>query len=136
MIDEELLGKFDRIQDISVSEEMLDAYLEGNLDAVGSFHTANIISANERVSSLIEESISANCGDFNFSFDAIAENLLSNDSDYLSEIPALEKLPVLSDKQPNTQLPTIEVPSLLETELQSGIKLNSEFDAHIENNST
>lgn len=31
MIDEELLNKFDRIQDLPVSEEMLGAYLEGNL---------------------------------------------------------------------------------------------------------
>lgn len=31
MIDEELLSKFDRIQDLPVSEEMLGAYLEGNL---------------------------------------------------------------------------------------------------------
>lgn len=31
MIDEELLNKFDRIQDLPVSEEMLGAYIEGNL---------------------------------------------------------------------------------------------------------
>lgn len=31
MIDEELMNKFDRIQDLPVSEEMLGAYLEGNL---------------------------------------------------------------------------------------------------------
>ncbi len=31
MIDEELLNKFDRIQDLPVSEEILGAYLEGNL---------------------------------------------------------------------------------------------------------
>ena len=30
MIDEELLNKFDRIQDLPVSEEMLGAYMEGN----------------------------------------------------------------------------------------------------------
>lgn len=32
MIDEELLNKFDRIQDLPVPEEMLGAYLEGNLN--------------------------------------------------------------------------------------------------------
>lgn len=32
MIDEELLNKFDRIQDLPVSEEMLGAYMEGNLN--------------------------------------------------------------------------------------------------------
>lgn len=31
MIDEELLNKFDRIQDLSVSEEMLGAYIEGSI---------------------------------------------------------------------------------------------------------
>lgn len=31
MIDEELLNKFDRIQDLPVSEEMLGAYMEDNL---------------------------------------------------------------------------------------------------------
>lgn len=31
MIDDELLNKFDRIQDLPVSEEMLGAYLEGNV---------------------------------------------------------------------------------------------------------
>jgi len=34
MIDDELLAKFDRIQDLPVSEEMLGAYLEDNLSAV------------------------------------------------------------------------------------------------------
>lgn len=32
MIDEELLNKFDRIQDLPVSEEMLGAYIEDKLD--------------------------------------------------------------------------------------------------------
>lgn len=34
MINDELLAKFDRIQDLPVSEEMLGAYLEDNLSAV------------------------------------------------------------------------------------------------------
>lgn len=33
MIDDELLNKFDRIQDLPVSEEMLGAYMEGNLNS-------------------------------------------------------------------------------------------------------
>lgn len=33
MISDELLSKFDRIQDLPVSEEMLGAYLEGNLSS-------------------------------------------------------------------------------------------------------
>ena len=31
MIDEELLNKFDRIQNLPISEEMLGAYMEDNL---------------------------------------------------------------------------------------------------------
>lgn len=34
MIDEELLNKFDRIQDLPVSEEMLGAYMEDNLTPI------------------------------------------------------------------------------------------------------
>lgn len=33
MIDDELLAKFDRIQDLPFTEEMLGAYIEGNLDS-------------------------------------------------------------------------------------------------------
>ena len=37
MINEELLSKLDRIEDLPVSEEMLGAYMEGNLE-IGRAH--------------------------------------------------------------------------------------------------
>lgn len=54
MISDELLNKFDRIEDLPVSEEMLGAYLEGTLD---SFESANIeseISSDSHLSSFVE----------------------------------------------------------------------------------
>lgn len=44
MIDDELLAKFDRIQDLPVSEEMLGAYFEGNLGNSDSELVSNAIS--------------------------------------------------------------------------------------------
>lgn len=44
MIDDELLAKFDRIQDLPVSEEMLGAYVEGNLDNFDSDVVSSAIS--------------------------------------------------------------------------------------------
>lgn len=46
MIDDELLSKFNLIQDLLVSEEMLGAYLEGNLD----------LDEQEQVERILEES--------------------------------------------------------------------------------
>lgn len=43
MIDEELMNKFDRIQDLPVSEEMLGAYLEGNLSPIEAFDVELVI---------------------------------------------------------------------------------------------
>lgn len=43
MIDEELLAKFDRIQDLPVSEEMLGAYFEGNLSDSESIDVLSMI---------------------------------------------------------------------------------------------
>lgn len=54
MIDENLLNKFNQIEDLPVSEEMLGAYLEGNLD---SFESANIeskITSDSNLSSFVD----------------------------------------------------------------------------------
>lgn len=53
-INEELLAKFDRIQDLPVSEEMLGAYLEGNLDCYESSEITHAIASNETLSDLLE----------------------------------------------------------------------------------
>lgn len=55
MIDEELLNKFDRIQDLPVSEEMLGAYLEGNLDFYEMEDLSNIANNDTMLQSIIEE---------------------------------------------------------------------------------
>ena len=54
MINDELLAKFDRIQDLPVSEEMLGAYIEGNLDNTESSEIANAIASNEALCDLLE----------------------------------------------------------------------------------
>lgn len=55
MIDEELLNKFDRIQDLPVSEEMLGAYLEGNLDTLEKLYVENEIISNDNLAQLANE---------------------------------------------------------------------------------
>ncbi len=50
MIDEELLNKFDRIQDLPISEEMLGAYMEGNLDYMDSSLIETVISSDKSLS--------------------------------------------------------------------------------------
>lgn len=44
MIDDELLNKFDRIQDLPASEEMLGAYMEGNTNDEESLYIENLLS--------------------------------------------------------------------------------------------
>lgn len=52
MIDDELLSKFDRIEDLPVSEEMLGAYLEGNLDDAESLEISSIVDSNPNISAI------------------------------------------------------------------------------------
>lgn len=54
MIDDELLAKFDRIQDLPVSEEMLGAYLEGTLDSFESSNIESKISSDNHLSTFVE----------------------------------------------------------------------------------
>lgn len=55
MIDDELLAKFDRIQDLPVSEEMLGAYIEGGLSEVESIQLSTMINSYPEVSTVISE---------------------------------------------------------------------------------
>ncbi len=55
MIDEELLNKFDRIQDLPVSEEMLGAYMEGNLNDAESILVSTMLDSNPDLSLLSYE---------------------------------------------------------------------------------
>lgn len=54
MIDKELMSKFDRIQDLSVSEEMLGAYLEGNLSPKEYFDIESTIGENEYLKEIVD----------------------------------------------------------------------------------
>ena len=54
MIDEELLNKFDRIQDLPVSEEMLGAYMEDNLDSTENSQIESLLSMDSHLSELLE----------------------------------------------------------------------------------
>lgn len=55
MIDEELLNKFDRIQDLPISEEMLGAYMEGNLNDAEKGTVSELIYDNPRINSLVSD---------------------------------------------------------------------------------
>lgn len=74
---ENLLDKFDRIDDLPVSEEMLGAYLEGNLDPIEQGFVENSIESYPELSFIAEieitpeEQILFDSGDFN--------NLVSED---------------------------------------------------------
>lgn len=55
MIRDELLSKFDRIHDLPVSEEMLGAYLEGNLSSFEESQVSSLISQNEILCDIVNE---------------------------------------------------------------------------------
>lgn len=55
MIDDELLNKFDRIQDLPVSEEMLGAYMEGNLDSNEYAQIDSMLSADSSISEFVDD---------------------------------------------------------------------------------
>ena len=55
MISDELLDKFDRIEDLPVSEELLGAYMEGNLNSFETSQMENIIAENAQLSDLVDD---------------------------------------------------------------------------------
>lgn len=55
MIDDELMKKLDSIEDLPISEEMLGAYLEGNLSDAESIVVNNTIDSFSELSSIIAE---------------------------------------------------------------------------------
>lgn len=63
MIDDELLAKFDRIQDLPVSEEMLGAFAEGTLHGAELDDVAEQISSESSLSAMLEEISNANVDD-------------------------------------------------------------------------
>ncbi len=109
MIDDELLAKFDRVQDLPVSEEMLGTYLEGNLHGAEFREVQNYIHDDSSVSSLID-SVEADMNfinDLDFSYhqghvDAIiTEDVFSGIS--LPETTAFEMDSLIDANSPLTE---------------------------------
>lgn len=55
MISNDLLDKFDRIEDLPVSEEMLGAYMEGTLNSFEVSQIENLLSENSQLSDFVDE---------------------------------------------------------------------------------
>lgn len=55
MISDELLNKFDRIEDLPVSEEMLGAYMENKLDSFETSQIESAISEGTQLSEFVDE---------------------------------------------------------------------------------
>lgn len=55
IINEELLAKFDRIQDLPISEEIIGAYMEGGVSESESIQLSPIINSSPEVSSMISD---------------------------------------------------------------------------------
>lgn len=86
MIDDELLNKFDRIQDLPVSEEMLGAYMEGNLNDAESILVSNMIDSNPDLSLLSYEVES-------YGNDALTDSSIIDQGDLFTSdfvLPAIE----------------------------------------------
>jgi hypothetical protein len=55
MISDELLNKFNRIEDLPISEEMLGAYVEGNLDFYEEINISSEIQNSEYLSDMMQD---------------------------------------------------------------------------------
>ena len=78
MIDEELMSKFDRIQDLPVSEEILGAYFEGSLNDSESIEVSSIIDTNPDLSYISFE-VGGSNPDFEAAFQPLDEEFVSLD---------------------------------------------------------
>lgn len=91
MISDELLNKFNSIEDLPVSEELLGAYMEGNLDYLESAEIASKISDNIHLSNFVKEISICNNSIPELSFDSLAESA-SGILDSELELPLLDEL--------------------------------------------
>lgn len=73
MIDDDLLSKFDCIEDLPVSEEMLGAYLEGNLYPYEVYDVESAIQKSDYLNELTNEDLEYNTG-LDFSIDSAIED--------------------------------------------------------------
>jgi len=91
MINDDLLAKFDRIQDLPVSEEMLGAYVEGNVSDGEALGISSMMANDAGLSSLYDDVTTLDLGNIMdiplFESDEIAINSLG-----FSEIPSIDML--------------------------------------------
>lgn len=95
MIDEELLSKFDRIQDLPVSEEMLGAYLEGNLSDSESIEVSTMIDTNPDLSFIFFETDALDTDIISDSYSFEGAELISTDFDIpeINDVESIFKFP-------------------------------------------
>lgn len=114
MIDDELLNKFDRIQDLPASEEMLGAYMEGNTNDEESLYIENLLSFDSGFSSLVD-SLGDELGDSNSPTESIDHTVID-----------LIDLPLFYDESfINQQLTFSEMDNSYETEGQAALGANA-----------
>ncbi len=97
MIDDALFAKFDRIQDLPVSEEMLGAYLEGNLDDAESIVVNRAIDSCSKLSSLISEIPSV----YEFESVGFDADLFSESQSLISNLEITQLAPSLLNDLPS-----------------------------------
>lgn len=96
MIDDELMKKFDNIEELPISEEMLGAYLEGNLDLQDVLAVQDAVIFNSDISELIEAGSQL----------ALEEEVLfdlSTDNFELPSIPELQEINTINYMPNNFQ---------------------------------
>lgn len=113
---DELLSRFNDIQDLPVSEEMIGAYSEGNLSEPDFLHVADVASVCENVSSIIDETSSYGYEE-NMSFESMAESLLSKDYGFLNQNFANGEVPSLGENLPDISILHDSFPSLYGTDI-------------------
>lgn len=131
---DELLSRFNDIQDLPVTEEMIGAYSEGNLNEPDFLHVADVASVCEDVSSIIDEASSYGYEE-NMSFESMAESLLSKDYGYLNQELAHEEVSSLGENLPDIALPHDSFPSLYGADICIDSDINNDIPNHVvENN--
>ncbi len=85
MINDDLLAKFARLEDLPVSEELLGAYVEGNLSEGETFGITSMINDNLDLSTIVDE-ISVLDTDNIIGMPTIEEDLLINSYSLLDSV--------------------------------------------------
>lgn len=123
---DDLISRFGEIQDLPVSEELLGAYLEGNLDVYEMTEVSNLIYNDPSLKSMLN--------------DATLDNIYNNQIIETSEIDLFERetlvreavdyCPVCSEDflQPETNVNEIDIDSTLANDHTSGFVDDASFE--------